>query len=279
MAEMWICGDCRSANTAKSKRCYRCSVPRATAELSAATEAGAAATVERVTTVLAAATRLGVRYRTTWPLAILSSALILASTAIDVVRTQATLTFLRPDGSMTLPPPADAQRLNALAVAYFVCFLLAGLGWSLWIAIVVANLPALTARWPRRSPIGAFLASWIPIVNLKRPYSVVREVTTILSEATLWPALVVIAWWVAWLTWRYGLFFIVLAQTLGARDRRPGVLMASGTTSGLVLEAIAALLAVWVIVVVEYQQRLALDRRAETVLGSMVSGSPAEGAG
>jgi Domain of unknown function (DUF4328) len=265
-ADMWICGDCRSANNARDKRCYRCSVPRATAELTEASAANAFAVAQQTTTVLAAATRLGVHYRTTWPLAILTGALILASTAIDVVWTRSYLQILQPDGTVVLDP-AHAQSMQLLSYAYLACFLVSGLGWSLWIALVVANVPALTARWPSRTPAGAFFAPWIPFINLKRPYSVAKEVTTILSRAAVGPAIVVIAWWIAFLSWRYGPIVVVFLRALGGDDQSLGGLTTTGSWAGLIFEIIAAILAASVLVTVEYHQRMALDRRSEAVLG------------
>ncbi len=265
-AGLWICGDCRSANKAKDKRCYRCGVPRATAELSEATAANAAAQAVEASTVLAAATRLGVRYRSTWPLAVLTGALILGSTAIDVVQTRVTLILVQPDGTLALDP-VHTQTLNALAIAYWVTFLISGLTWSLWIALVVANVPALTARWPNRTPLGAFLALWIPILNLKRPYSVVKEVTTTLSSAAIGPALLVIAWWIAWLLFRYGPYVVAFLRAAGGDDQTVGGLITSTSWSVIVFELVAAVLAAAVLVMVEYHQRRALERRSEMVLG------------
>jgi hypothetical protein len=217
--------------------------------------------------VLAAATRLGARYRTTWPLAVLTGALILASTAVDVIQSRISLTLVQPDGSLVVDP-SDQRTLQTLGIAWWVCFILAGLGWSLWIALVVANVPALTARWPNRSPAGAFFAGWIPIINLKRPFSVVREVVTILSDASFGPALLVIAWWIAWLAARFGPFVVVFLRALGRDDASVGALTSTGVWSGLIFEIAAAVLAALVLVVVEYHQRVKLDRRSAIVLGA-----------
>jgi hypothetical protein len=267
MAEMWICGDCRSTNAAKDKRCYRCGVPRATSEMTEATAGAALATAPDARTVLAAATRIGARYRTTWPLAILTGAAILASAAIDIVQTRYSLSLLLPDGSYALDV-ANSETVITLGTAYLVCFILSGLGWSLWIALVVGNVPALTARWPKRTQLGAFFALWIPILNLKRPYSIVKEVTTILSNAAFGPALLVIAWWISWLLFQYGSLLVIILRGLSGDDKTVGGLMTSGTWGGLVFEIVAAILAACVLLVVEYHQQLALQRRSQVVLGA-----------
>jgi len=266
MAEMWICGDCRSANSPKDKRCYRCRVPRASAELDEATAAMSAATAQGTTSVLAAATRLGVRYRATWPLAVLTGALILGTTALDVVRTRQAMGLITPDGGV-VDDPTRVEGLLSVGTAYLVGYVLSGVAWSLWIALVVANVPALTARWPNRSPLGAFFALWIPIINLKRPYSVVKEVTAILSGATFGPALLVIAWWVTFLASFYLPTIVVFVRALGHDDSTVGAAMSTGSTTRIAVVFVAATLAALVLVTVEYHQRRALDRRREVVLG------------
>ena len=83
----WVCSDCRSLNTARQKRCYRCRLPRSNAELSAATQGMSMAAASASVTVLAPAARLGARYRRTWPLAMLVIPLIIIATALDVAQT------------------------------------------------------------------------------------------------------------------------------------------------------------------------------------------------
>ena len=43
-------------------------------------------------------------------------------------------------------------------------------------ALLVANVPALTGALPSHGPLGAFFALWIPFIGLKRPYSIVKQV-------------------------------------------------------------------------------------------------------
>jgi hypothetical protein len=198
MADMWICADCRSANEAKAKRCYRCGVPRAQGELTEATAAAAAASAQATRTVLATATRLGARYRPTWPLAIVASILIFATTGLIVVQARSDIARVTSDGRL-IEDPGTAQAGLSMDAVVVIAFLAGVLVWSIWIALVVANVPALTARWPTRSPTGAFFAQWIPIINLKRPFTVVRDVVIILSGGAAGPALVVILWWIAFL--------------------------------------------------------------------------------
>jgi hypothetical protein len=272
MAEMWICGDCRSTNAAKDKRCYRCGVPRATSEMTEASAGAAVATAEQARTVLAAATRLGARYRTTWPLAIVSAILIFVSTAANVIQSRDSMAHLASDGSVVMSA-AQVQANATIGLIGAVAFLLATLVWSIWIALVVANVPALTARWPTRTPLGAFFGQWIPIINIKRPFTTVRDVVVILSASALVPALVVVAWWIAFLASYIVPFIYVFLRVIGQEDPTIGDSVRAGTGIGMYLLIVAAVLAACVLVVVEYHQQLALQRRSQIVLGAEPSGS------
>jgi hypothetical protein len=225
-----------------------------------------AASDQRATTVLAAASRLGVRYRTSWPLAVLTGALILGTTAIDVVRTRDAMALVTPEGGI-VDDPSRVQGILSVGTFWLIGFILSGIAWSLWIAIVVANVPALTARWPSRSPAGAFFALWIPIIGLKRPYSVVREVVAIPSGSALGPALLVIAWWLAFLAQFYLPTIVVFLRAVGHDDPTIGAAMSTGSATRIALVLVAAILAALVLVTVEYFQQIALERRSQAVIG------------
>jgi hypothetical protein len=267
MAEMWVCGDCRSTNNARSKRCYRCRLPRATSELTEATAAYSAAQAQTTTTILAAATRLGVRYRPSWPVALLAGILILGTTGLDVLRTREALSVLTPDGTLATDPTHIAA-MNTVTAIWAVGYGLSGIAWSVWMALLVSNVPALTARWPSHGPIGAFFALWIPFIGLKRPYSIVKQVTTLLSGASFGPALLVIAWWLTFLASFYLPTIVVFLRALGGDDQSVGASMSTGSVTRLALVIVAAVLAALVLVSVEYFQRLALERRTQIVFGA-----------
>lgn len=50
--------------------------------------------------------------------------------------------------------------------------------------------------WPSHGSLAAAVSVWIPILNLVRPYRIVREVTALLSEGAPGPQLVILIWWV-----------------------------------------------------------------------------------
>ncbi len=264
MKELWICGDCRSANNASQRQCYKCHVPRATGEMSEATAALTTARDERARTVLAMADRLGARYRPTWPLAILVGLLIVVATSMNITEVQAWAALVAPDGRLV----ADETRVHeflTVSAATLAAYAAALVLWSVWIAIVVANVPALTARWPPNSPIGALFGAWIPIINLKRPHSVVRGVLAILTEGRAWPRLLALAWWVGVLATYFAPTVVVLAS--GSEVPVPLAVLTS-LNARLVLLIPTAILAVTLVVTIEREQRAALRRRADVVFGA-----------
>jgi len=258
-SDVWICGDCRSVNKAREKRCYKCRVPRATAELTEAAAAISAVHARETQTVLARAARMGARYRPTWPLALLVIPVILATTALTIAWTNALASAIGPDGEY-LNQPVNSHSLDALSGALLFALFGGLLIWSAWIALVVANVPALTARWPSYSPIGAFFA---PVRAFRGPYRVVWGVLAILTEGRSGPRPIVVCWWVALLSAYLAPTFVVLLR--GPETLFQAVLVAMQVR--LVLLVIAAILAIAVVVIVEREQRAALNRRASVVLG------------
>jgi Domain of unknown function (DUF4328) len=261
---MWICGDCRSANNAGQRQCYKCHVPRATGEMTEATAALTAARDTQARTVLAMATRLGARYRPTWPLAILVALLIVVATSMNITEVQAWAALVAPDGRFI----ADESRVHeflTVSAATLAAYVVAVILWSVWIAIVVANVPALTARWPPNSPIGAFFGAFIPFINLKRPHSVVRGVLAILTEGRAWPRLLALAWWVGVLATYFAPTIVVLLS--GSEVPVPLAVLTS-LNARLALLIPTAILAVTLVVTIEREQRVAIRRRAEVVFGA-----------
>jgi hypothetical protein len=209
---------------------------------------------------------MGARYRPTWPVAILVIATIVAAAAISIEQINAWIDVGRAGPGITEADPRF-QRLMSVSLAMLIALTVSVVTWSLWIAIVVANVPALVAKWPGHSPIGAFVAPFIPFVGLKRPYSVIRSVMAQLSDGSGGPALLALLWWLAFLA-------AYLAPTV--------VLLVSGATVDGSPQSTAALsralqfrqfllipaagLAITVVLMIELQQRAALQRRSEVVL-------------
>jgi hypothetical protein len=269
----WICGDCRSLNADKQKRCYKCQMPRASSEMTEATAAVGAAKAAQDVTILAHAARLGAHYRGTWPLAVLVVPLIIAATVLTIALFQAWSAAIGPDGRVVTDTATQA-RLTTASVWALAALGGALLVWCLWIAMVVRNVPALTARWPPNSPVGAFFAPFIPILCYWRPHSVVRGVLAILSESRSGPRMIALAWWVAVLA-----NYLVPSLLLVGRRADVGTVpaMALALQVWTILLVVAAALAIAVVAVVEREQRGAVKRRANTLVRSQAADGLAAG--
>jgi Domain of unknown function (DUF4328) len=273
MAESWVCGDCRSFNQPKSDRCYRCHVPRKNAEMTEASAAFTTAAKHEERTLAAQVERLGARYVATWPLAMVLIPLIAVATVTSVLQLQALTALVSPDGQL-INDPADIDEAVRMTAISSGSFLLGVVVWSVWIARVVANVPALVARWPRFGWLAALLGAWIPIINIKRPFSVVREAVSQIAERPNGAVLVAAAWWLCILLWYFGSNIVAAGRVLGGND--PTVLQAqlAGEQFGQLFYVPAGIFAAGVVFSVERLQRQAIRRRTETVL--MVDGtSPA----
>ena len=262
MNEIWICGDCRSVNSQKQRRCYKCRVPRGTGEMTEATAAMSTSGGVQEVTVLAKVTRIGVRYRPSWPVAIPLVPLIVAATVLAILVVQSWSASISPTGQLEGDAETQAHLLalsEAMAAAFGAGLLL----WGLWIALVVRNVPALTAQWPPNSPAGAFFAPFIPWRGWRRPHSVVRGVLAILSDGRSGPRLIALAWWVACLA-----AYIVPSIVWVARRSDMGEWLSFGFALKVwaALLVIAAILAIALVAVVEREQRSALLGRGTTLM-------------
>lgn len=205
-------------------------------------------------------------------MAVLAGLLILGTTGLDVLRTREAMALITPDGPV-VADPARLQELISVGTVWLAGYVLSGVMWSIWMALIVMNVPALTARWPSYGAFAAFFALWIPIIGLKRPYSIVKQVTTLLSGAGFGPAVLVIAWWLTFMASFYLPTFVQFLRALGGDDRTVWQSMATGSVTRLALVIVAAILAALVLVMVEYLQRVALERRTQIVLGGQPTSS------
>jgi hypothetical protein len=273
MAQGWFCSDCRSLNDAGAKRCYSCSLPRKTAESLDGTFRSTSAV--RETTVEAQAQRLGTRYRPSWPVAVVVVPLIVAATIFDIERTQAFSRLVDPAGRFVNAAPAYMDTLLELSVTSTVAYVLAIVAWSLWIALVVSNVPALVARWPSYTAMQAFFAPFIPFVNLKRPGAVVSEAVGLLSRERTSVGAVVGLWWITWLAAYFVPGILTgLRRYLGSSETTAEIFVIAQQVRLFILVP-AGILAILVVILVERVQREALKRRASTVLAPDRSAMPA----
>jgi hypothetical protein len=261
-ADEWVCGDCRSLNAAKQKRCYRCGVLRTAGELTAAAAMTTPAPRES-RTVLATAARMGARYRPTWPLATALVPLIVVVTLLQLAGMQVTSQLVGPSGQF-IENKATFDRFLQLESWHLGLGLVSVLVWSCWIALVVSNVPAVTASWPPNSPIGAFFAPFIPFVWFWRPYSVVRGVLTLLTDRRAGPQLVALAWWLCVLASYFGPLLVSLSMGARFRTQLEAAVFAGWVRCALLVPA--AVLAIGVVTITERSQRMCVQRRETVVL-------------
>jgi hypothetical protein len=272
MAESWVCGDCRSLNHGKAVRCYRCLVPRKTSEMTAASAAVMHAPVQEARTLLAQVERMGARYHATWPLAFLLILIIAVATVTSVLFQQSVANLFDADGQYIDDPILfdEGIRMFAISTGSFVLGIAV---WSLWLALVVRNVPALVARWPKYGWVATLLMNifeptwtWNPFSSFQRPFAAVREVCSQLSDRPNGAILIAAAWWLCVLIWYFGSNIVVIARVLGGND--PTFLQSElvGVRFGLVFFVPAGIFAAGVVFSVERLQRQALRRRATTLL-------------
>ena len=268
MAENWVCGDCRSFNNSKADRCYRCHVPRKTSEMTAESAVLTTPAVKEVPrTLQAQVERIGLRYHATWPLAVLLIPIIAVATVTSVLQIAALSALFTPEGQLIRDLDLVVEAL-VMTLISSGSFLLGCVVWSIWIARVIRNVPALVGRWPRFGWLAALLGAWVPFLCAKRPYSVVREVCSQLADRPNGAMLVAAAWWLCILLWYFGSGFVVVARVLGGND--PTILQSQlvGEQFGQIFFVPAGIFAAGVVFSVERLQRQALMRRKTTVLAA-----------
>jgi hypothetical protein len=263
MAGIWLCADCHSANRDGASRCYKCRARRASGEMYDATAAMAVDNARKATDHLAAAARTGARYRKTWVLAGLFIPLSILNTVIEFVRHGVELPLLQGDGTIA-GTRAEMWLIGNIALWNLAISLAGTFVWALWIALVVANVPALTARWTPHTPLGAFMSVWVPILNLKRPYTVVRNVLQVLLPGRFAPRLIVLAWWLTLMAANFGWLAVgVYLAGTGRLAMRPAIVLSSELRLGLLM--LTGVFGAAIVVFVELTQHRALVTRAAIV--------------
>ena len=157
-AEFWPCRVCRSINTARSTRCYRCHTPREAAAINPADMP----TIGELPKVEHHAV-----YRSTETFAVG----VTLATAVFILSGFVTFWTLFSAGTLRAERKyADASALladRALLLGLTpVLAALALLAYALWISRVVGNLPAVGVGWSRVSPSMALIEPFIPGYNL-----------------------------------------------------------------------------------------------------------------
>jgi hypothetical protein len=196
MTDIWVCGNCHSINRQRSKSCYKCRAPQATA----ATDDGATHRQEQAIVM-----RTVVAYRPTAALGLATSMFLLGLAAVSVVAIVQELglwTFfasqldnLKASGSFDESAYqarlADSAQVGLISLAVVVPALFF---FAAWLSRVVSNVPALGGGIPDTSPGRAFIATLIPGLNLRTVPGVIQDVLYRLDPTGGGVFMVGIAW-------------------------------------------------------------------------------------
>jgi hypothetical protein len=195
-SDFWACSACRSINTSRSSRCYKCHIPRDVA--------GVKPTEISVTAPPPVIGPTGT-YRSSENRAVLTT----IATVVFILGTYVALWIGYQFGNLR----ADRHRLEAdqllqssqlLLVLPVALGILALVAYGLWISRAVANLPPLGAGYSRVSPSWAFLEPLIPGLNLWSLPARAAEVISKLGGSMLGTSLIAIS------------FFLIIGPPIAA---------------------------------------------------------------
>ena len=216
-AEFWVCDRCKSLNQRWAKRCYGCQGERRvdTQILSADgpsvvwTAGPRALGTSRDSGPVATG-----RYRPSTLRAALAVSFIGLATSLGLALLGVTAAALVGGGRQGWTDyqaaffAADNRRiLLAFVGLLIVSYLGAAISWLAWLSRVIDNVPALGGGRPRSSPRGAITAWFVPVVNLAKPYWILRDVHDRLAVPGRRNA-PLRAWWICWLPTGINMTFI-----------------------------------------------------------------------
>ncbi len=177
MLDIWVCSSCHSINRERALRCYKCDAPRA-----AATGEG-----EGLRSSRAIVARIGSPYRSTVELAVLAGLFLLIFVGIEawatvqesrwIPQVKSLLDGIAAGGSFDQPAwDAVLNERDPLAIPTLAAYLIATVAFGAWLAVSVANIPALGGGESPVTSVRAFVSSVIPFYNLRKVPGIVQEV-------------------------------------------------------------------------------------------------------
>lgn len=88
---------------------------------------------------------------------------------------------------------------QTLAGAYLIAFVASAIAYLAWLSRCVDNVPKLSGVTPNLTPRWAIIWWFIPIANLWKPYTVIRDINRVLAtEQRSGGDGLVLAWWITW---------------------------------------------------------------------------------
>jgi Domain of unknown function (DUF4328) len=195
-SDFWACRACRSINTSRANRCYKCHVPREVA--------GVKPTEISVTEAPPVIGPTGT-YRSSENRAVLAT----IATVVFILGTYVALWIGLQVGNLRADRQRDAadqlfQSSQLLLLLPAVLGVVALVAYGLWISRAVANLPPLGAGYSRVSPTWAFFEPLIPGLNLYSLPARAGEVISKLGGSTVGMPLIAIS------------FFLVIGPPIAA---------------------------------------------------------------
>ena len=178
MNDIWVCDSCKSINRRRDAHCYRCRASRT----------GAMETPGLDLRAESAALERSVRsYLISWPLAVITVALLVAVAVLGLVILQlqandfpalkqafvTAITSGRESVDQSLV--TQSVQLGLFALVRSGLTLLALLCFAAWLALVTRNVPLLGGGTPSRSPVRVFIYTLIPIWNLIKVPGIIQD--------------------------------------------------------------------------------------------------------
>jgi hypothetical protein len=195
-SDFWACRACRSINTSRANRCYKCHVPRDVA--------GVKPTEMSVTEPAPVLGPTGT-YRSSETRAVFAT----IAAVVFILGTYVALWIGWQVGNLRAAREREAANLlfqssQLLLVLPAVLGVLALVAYGLWISRAVANLPPLGAGYSRVSPTWAFFEPLIPGLNLYALPARAGEVIAKLGGSTVGMPLIAVS------------FFLIIGPPIAA---------------------------------------------------------------
>jgi hypothetical protein len=195
-SDFWACSSCRSINTSRANRCYKCHVPREVA--------GVKPTEMSITAPPPVLGPTGT-YRSSETRAVVAT----VATVVFILGTYVALWIGWQVGNLRASrerAAADAlfQSSQLLLLMPAVLGVLALVAYGLWISRAVSNLPPLGAGYSRVSPTWAFFEPLIPGLNLWSLPARASEVISKLGGSAIGTPLIAIS------------FFLIIGPPIAA---------------------------------------------------------------
>ncbi|MHB8960304.1 MAG: hypothetical protein ACYDAN_11815 [Candidatus Limnocylindrales bacterium] len=179
MNDVWVCDSCRSINRMRDSECYHCRAPRSNAMETPGLDLRADN---------AALERSARTYVISWPLALITVALLVAVAVLGIIvlklqvddypRLRQAFVDAIANGSTRFELAMSVESVQAalLGAVRFGLVLLALLTFAGWLALVTRNVPLLGGGVPSRNPVRVFIFTVIPLWQLLKVPGMIQDV-------------------------------------------------------------------------------------------------------